>query len=394
MVANGGKRPTQRGTRRKWDEDLDSKPNYSPASFWMAAKEAGYDGCAAIRQVGGKQIQGVELVSGIHCSDRRRKFPSQRSVIAAHVEVRSRAFQHFVRLRNLESAGELVSAEILTAVVETMDAECRRHQASPVHLRVARHGDKGYLFLGDDARTVVEYDASGFRECTEPPVRFRRRQAQSRCPCRWREDRDFRPLFNLDDENWVLLLSWMVMTLVHPGRPTPICVLNGEHGSAKTTALKQVVAMLDPKVGATAGPPKTEDDLIASAYSSAFVSFDNVSSFFSLSDPLCRLATGGGLRKRQLFTDNSLAAYDVIRPVIVSGIDPTAYNLDIVERLLTIELSRPEVYLTEEDVTARFEAALPAVSRRTVDACRQIIAKLPDRRFGKATAHGGFCQGW
>ena len=200
-------------------------------------------------------------------------------------------------------------------------------------------------------------------------------------------------MFNLDDENWVLLLSWLVMTLVHPGRPTPICVLNGEHGSAKTTALKQIVSILDPKVGATAGPPKNEDDLIASAYSSQVVSFDNVSSFHTLSDPLCRLATGGGLRKRQLFSDNSLAAYDVIRPVIVSGIDPTAFNLDIIERLFTIELTRPDVYLTEEEVSARFEAALPGVLGALLTLAGQVIAKLPEITIDRPAAHGRLCQG-
>ncbi len=296
----------------KWDK-LDAHPRYSLASFWLTAKQAGYDGAMPFGKAVERKHRCVDLVSGVEL------FRSQEEVSFAtigprqHVEVRTRAFEQFLRLQTYDTAGELLSAEDLKAVVETVDAQCQKGgKRIPIHLRIAREGAKGYLCLGDDARTVIEYDADGFRECAEPPVRFRVAPGAKPLPLPVAgKIEDLRALFNLDDENWVLLLSWLVMTLVHPGRPTPICVLNGEHGSAKTTALKQIVSILDPKVGATAGPPKNEDDLIASAYSSQVVSFDNVSSFHTLSDPLCRLATGGGLRKRQLFSDNTVPAAGV-----------------------------------------------------------------------------------
>jgi hypothetical protein len=328
----------------------------------MAAKEAGYDGSlpSASR---GTQIRCVDLVSGI---DLFRSGEGLRDHQSRQCQVRSRAFEQFLRLQTFETAGELLSAEDLKAVVETIDAQCQRDgKRSPVHLRVARHGDKGYLFLGDDDDTVIEFDASGFNECTQPPVKFRSASGAKPLPMPVAgKIEDLRRLFNLDDDNWVLLVAWIVMTLVHPGRPAPICVLNGEHGSAKTSALKQVIGLLDPKVSWL---PKL-GDLIASAYSSP-LSFDNVSSR-RLSDayagwPLVAASQAAA------FTDNSLAAYDIIRPCSCLA-SIYCLQLDIVERH-SHRADSARIYLTDQEVGGSALCLVWSI----VGVCRQRDGRLP-----------------
>jgi hypothetical protein len=342
---------------RKWHEALAEDPSYSPATFWLNAKDNGYEGDVPFGKKDEEKFRALNLLSELSL------FRSQDDVAFAtigprhHVPVTSKAFEVYVRARCFDEGGTILPSDTVSGLVATLEAKCLTSaDRGEVHVRVARHENKGYLSLGDDDNTVIEYDAEGFRVSEAPPVRFRKTPGSLPIPEPEAGDLDeLQSLFNVNDENWAFLLSWMVMTLVNPGRPTPICVLNGEHGSAKTTALKQITLLIDPKIGATSGPAKSEDDLIASAYSSYIVSADNVSSFYQLADPWCRLATGGGLRKRQLYSDNALAAYDVIRPVLASGIDPTTYQQDLIERLLTIELVRPDIYISEAEVSQRFE---------------------------------------
>ena len=367
----------------KWEKLADA-PSYSAHSFWCAAKDAGYDGAMPFSKAEEQKFRCLDIMAEVELFRSQDEIPFATIGPRRHVPVRSQQFEHYVRMRSLARTGDMLSAEILHAVLATIEAKAATGLAKHnVEMRVARHGDKGYLFLQDDDDTVVEYDATGFRKSETPPVRFRSAPGAKPLPFPQAGSiDDVKTLFNLDDENWAFMLAWMTMILVSPGRPTPICVLNGEHGSAKTTALKQIISLIDPKIGATAGPAKSEDDLIASAYAAYIVSFDNVSSFYALSDPLCRLATGGGLRKRQLYTDNALAAYDVIRPVLVSGIDPTANQQDLVERILTVELERPEAYLSDREVSERFEAMRPKALGALLALAGKIIGagplKIPD----------------
>ena len=76
--------------RRKW-EKLDANPRYSLASFWLMAKQAGYDGAMPFGKSEERKHRCVDLVSGVEL------FRSQEEVSFAtigprqHVEVRTRA---------------------------------------------------------------------------------------------------------------------------------------------------------------------------------------------------------------------------------------------------------------------------------------------------------------
>ena len=93
------------------------------------------------------------------------------------------------------------------------------------------------------------------------------------------------------------------------------------------------------------------------AHSSAVVSFDNASTLATLADPLCRLAMGGGTRKRELYSDANVVALDVIGPVIISGIDPTVYQQDLIDRLVLIEMVPPNRRIDDEELAEQFRRA-------------------------------------
>lgn len=178
----------------------------------------------------------------------------------------------------------------------------------------------------------------------------------------------------MDDDNLRLLLAWMVHCIIRPGKASPIAILTGPAGAAKSSLLQLVVDLLDPKAGLRAGMPTKEDDLVVAAHQGAVVSYDNASTLNLLSDALCRLATGGGLRKRTLFTDKDVTAIDVLRPVIIAGIDPVAHQQDLIERLVIITLRPPAERIDDETLGEMVDEARPRLLGFLLNLVSQVLA--------------------
>ncbi|APL95971.1 hypothetical protein SIDU_16445 [Sphingobium indicum B90A] len=359
---------------KKWQQCRNSR--LSPATFWLEARDNGYSGDLPFSKPELDKYQVLDFAAAfpIYRSQDSETFAC---IGPRHfVPIKSREFKACIRRAALD-AGRMLKAEDLNTVIETLDAQALVQPRTEFALRFAAHGrDKRFLFLGDEAATVIEIDAAGWRICEEPPVQFR--QGLDRplpLPVQGGTLADFRAFANVDDDNLPFLLAWMVHCLIRPGLACPIAILTGPAGSAKSSLLQIVVDLLDPKAGLRAGMPTKEDDLVVAAHQGAVVSFDNASTLAKLSDELCRLATGGGLRKRTLYTDKDVTAIDVIRPVIIAGIDPTAYQQDLIERLVMIELHRPERRIDDETLAAMVSEARPRLLGWLLDV---VTAVLPE----------------
>jgi hypothetical protein len=341
---------------RKWADCRSTR--LSPATFWLEARDNGYAGDTPFSKTDLAKHQVLDFASEFETF--RSQDDETFACIAprSFVPVRSRAFKACIRRAAFE-AGRMLKSDDLNTVVETLDAQALAAPVTDFALRFAAHGDKRYLFLADDSCTVIEIDSDGYRVCEQPPVRFRRGDDRALPPPEPGTLDDFRTFANVDDDNLPFLLAWMVSCVVRPGCHMPIAILTGPAGSAKSSLLQLVVDMLDPKAGLRAGMPSKEDDLVVAAHQGAIVSFDNATTLAPLSDALCRLATGGGLRKRTLYTDKDVTSIDVIRPVIIAGIDPTAYQQDLIERLLLIELQRPDRRIDDETLARMIRDAHP-----------------------------------
>ncbi|MDZ7905015.1 MAG: hypothetical protein U5N55_04035 [Cypionkella sp.] len=92
----------------------------------------------------------------------------------------------------------------------------------------------------------------------------------------------------------------MVTAIINPGQQCPIKDSRRLGWLGQVIDLATLIEILDPRVGAQAGEPGSEDDLVVTAYQSAVMSFDNVETLARLSDALCRLSTGGGLPAQAL----------------------------------------------------------------------------------------------
>ncbi len=128
-----------------------------------------------------------------------------------------------------------------------------------------------------------------------------------------------------------------------PKLQTPILVLSGEKGTAKTTTSKHILELVNPSIAqAVTALPNGRDALITQLSNSYIAAFDNVA--FPLkadtSNLLCLVATHAAISKRSLYSTNLQAVYDLKTKIVCNGIDEIAAKADLAERCCVIYLNQ------------------------------------------------------
>ena len=256
----------------------------------------------------------------------------------------------------------------------------------PVYVRLARHEDKIYLDLGDEAWTVIEVDEQGWRVVADPPVRFRRSNSTRSLPYPQRGGclNELRQFINAPtDDLWVLAVSWLVGAF-RPEGPYAFLILQGEQGCAKTSTSETLMKLIDPSKGLVRTLPSGERDLMISAENSHVLGFDNLSGLtMKMSDTLCRLSTGAGLATRTLYQDREEEVFEVARPVILNGIEDIAQRDDLAQRSIILHL--PSIEAGQRKTKAEMEHAFAEVAPRIfgslLDAVSAGLRNLPHTRL-------------
>lgn len=295
--------------------------------------------------------------------------------------IRSKAFKKWLcREYFRETEGKAPNNEALQNALNVIEAQATFDGPEvQVYTRIAEADGKIYLDLCNDKWEAVEISESGWRVLDESPVRFRRAEGMAPLPrpVEGGSLEDLRRFVNApDDRTWILLVSWL-LGCFHPRGPYPVLVLQGEHGSGKTTTLRVLRDLVDPNFSATRTIPREERDLAIAAKNAWVVAFDNLSGLPTwLSDALCRLSTGGGLSTRKLYTDDEEALFYAKRPVVVNGIDEIVSRNDLLDRALIVSLSSiPEHERKREDAFWReFEKARPKLLGALCDAIQVGLA--------------------
>ena len=267
--------------------------------------------------------------------------------------VHSTYFQHYLARCFYQSEQNAMKTQALKEAINLIEAIARFEGGElPVFTRVAESDGNIYLDLGDPAWQVVEITPSGWSIVRHPPVRFRRGSGMLALPVPVHGGHisDLRPFVNVKEDDWVLFVSWLVAAF-RPKGPYPILGIYGEQGSAKTTTERMARHLVDPFKAPMRTMPRSERDFMITASNSHIVTLDNLSHLAPwLSDALCRLATGGGMGTRKLYTDEEEIIFEVQRPVLLNGIDDVAVNGDVLDRMILLSL--PEI----TDVARKEEA--------------------------------------
>jgi hypothetical protein len=304
--------------------------------------------------------------------------------VDTHVEtwpVRSRVFRQYLSREFYKAERTAVRAQSLQDALGVINAKaCFDGREEAVFLRVAEHEGSLWIDLGNRAWQAVEVTSYGWRIAEKPPVRFRRSPAMLPLPAPLRGGRieELGGYLNLSSEaDRVLVYSWLVAAL-RPRGPYPILNLLGEQGTAKSTAARVLRALVDPFAAPLRTPPRDERDLQISAKNSHVIALDNISRLEPwLSDALCRVATGGGLAIRELYSDTEETIFDAQRPVLLNGIEDVATRGDFIERCIIVYLA--PIKETQRREEARFWSAFEMVKPRIFGAILNAMVSALDR---------------
>lgn len=250
--------------------------------------------------------------------------------------------------------------------------ERRALASDPVDLpiRVVDHSGAVVIDLGTaDGRCVV-VDTAGWRVEPRSPVVFRRPKPLLPLsePERGGDWGTFWALTNIAPAHRDLVRGWLVCS-VRRLIPHPILRIKGPQGAVKSTATKILARVIDPSSGDAAKPPTTPDRWEMTVASRWIVPVDNVSHIPEWwADDLCRTVTGAATVDRELYTDDDVVVKRLRGAVILNGITmPGELRPDLLERTVSVEVTRPEAYLSEAEVEARVAAMLPAALGLVLD---------------------------
>jgi hypothetical protein len=237
-----------------------------------------------------------------------------------------------------------VSSTFITNVCAVLSAVAITESEEPefVYLRFAPYQTGSLIDLGNKDQEVILVNKDGWDIIPRPDdVAIIRSDSTGEMfrPQKCEDPEIFRKYLNIkDDVDYRLMLSCLV-AYMHPEGNYPLLTLMGQQGTAKSTAAKMIKSLIDPSHPSIRSPAKTEWNLVIGALNSAILAWDNVSSLSDdISDALCRLATGGGIGMRTLYTTQDETLMDLTRPVIMTSIGNVTERADLQDRVISIFL--------------------------------------------------------
>jgi len=149
------------------------------------------------------------------------------------------------------------------------------------------------------------------------------------------------PYINAQNEDWPLVVAWMVNHLF-PTNDSPILMLLATQGSGKSTATKAVKFAVEGglELGETRRYKDNEDDIMVAMSKARVTMYDNVSKVSEdMSDLLCQVVYGTTHEKRKLRTDSDVVNLKVDSSLILNGIETGQLRGDLKSRMVTVNLN-------------------------------------------------------
>jgi hypothetical protein len=271
------------------------------------------------------------------------------------------------------------STAAIMRVVSLLEARARFDGGTPpVFVRVGRGGDQSgasyFLDLGDSSGAAIKICASGWAVVDRPEIYFKRPAGQLPLPvpCRGGSIELLRRYVNVTEEGFRLLIAWLTAAL-RPVGPYPILSLHGEQGSAKSTLARILRLLIDPQASSLLAEPFNGRDLMATAVNGWLLAYDNMTEIADwFSNSLCRLAFGGGISGRTLYTFGERSGLDAQRPVILNGIEDYVRKSDLVDR--TVFLYLPSIHQNKRRAETEFWSSFGAEHSRIFGSVLDAVA--------------------
>jgi hypothetical protein len=351
------------------------------------------------------QLVNMALASGAELFHTPRGEPYGAIKIGKRVEVlalNSSAFETWLGGRFYQQTEITPAAQAVSNATRSLKFQALfTAPEQEVHVRVGGAVERWFLDLNDDEGRAVEITGEGWRVIKEPPVRFVRPPGSLSLPepVRGGNVRELAKFINLTEleSTLLLLVAWLVGALCPEG-PYAILLLIGEPGTGKSLLARLIQLLIDPWQAWQASllsEPRDVRELMIVARNRHVLAFDNLSGLLkTISNAICRLATGGGHSVRQLFTDTDEVIFDIKRPVILNGVEDFATASDLLDRCITLRLPviPPEHRRTEREILRLFEEARPRILGALLNIAVESIKNLPQVRLQRMPRMADFAE--
>ena len=262
--------------------------------------------------------------------------------------------------------GKAISKASLTQVNGVLEAKALYdYPLKNVFTRVASADGKIIINLANKEMEVVVIDKHGWVLTSDSPAKFIYYQTLQSfyAPTEGGCIKDFQTLLGVGDENFILILAFIINAL-NPDGPYWFLLVEGEQGSGKSFLCHLLKMLIDPNFITKQRLPDNIRDLMIQAQENHLLVFDNLSGMKGeMSDILCTLSTGGGFSTRALYSNSGNYVFKACRPFIMNGIEGVANRPDLLERCISITLpTMPEGHRkTEKQLHAEFETLKPQI---------------------------------
>lgn len=171
--------------------------------------------------------------------------------------------------------------------------------------------------------------------------------------------------FNLKNEKQEkLLVLYLVTAFFGLQISHSLLILTGEKGSSKSTTMRKLEKLIDPKRSDLCGIPKGTDGLELRLANTYFVCLDNLSSINrNISDTIARAVTGGSVTKRALYHNTKEVVLNIKSMIAINGVSVVARESDLLDRSLILELNRisAKKIKSEQELWEEFEQDRPKI---------------------------------
>ena len=287
--------------------------------------------------------------------------------------IESESFRRWLAQSTYRARNKGAANTMLEGLLQTLAAEAQfdglEHE---VFNRVGRLDDDLFIDLGNDEWSAVKVEPGSWSVVSDAPVKFWRPASAKALPMPLRGGKIdlLWKYVNVAEADRPLVLAWILATFV-PGGPYPLLALQGEQGTAKSSAARFLKRLTDPSKAPLRSIPSNELELANAARHSRVLVFDNLSRLSDdMCDALCRLSTGGGITRRKLYTDTDEVVLEIQCPVIMTSITDLITRPDLADRTYHVHLRyiEPEDRRSERELAEAFERDAPLIVGALFDA--------------------------
>ena len=182
------------------------------------------------------------------------------------------------------------------------------------------------------------------------------------------------------EEKKVILTMWFYSLFFENIMKTKaILTFVGPKGSGKTSALAKIGALLVGDAFNVTPLSDDEKDFDAAITNQHLVVIDNADSAIKwFNNRLATSATGGTLKKRELYTTNKLIEFPIRSYIAITARTPKFRRDDVAERLLILKLDRISEFISENILREEISKNRDSILSEVVYHLQEIVGALKD----------------